>query len=192
MSDKHLNPEDIQKFLQEKLGSGVQVQLFPQAQKAEDEEGGEEEDQRSKALEFSYKPSDIKEYLDRYVIEQNDAKKVLATAICDHYHHLQLSDDSDAWRDYKKQNILLIGPTGVGKTYLIQNIARLIGVPFVKADATKYSETGYVDQDYLGVDKTYYTPTGRGYEQRIGQYLDWIRQQRENDDNGRNGDATTD
>lgn len=145
-SDKSIGPEEIRKFIQEKLGSGVQVQLFPQAQQVE-EETDRTDSERRKRLEFDYKPSDIKRYLDRFVIRQDDAKKVLATAICDHYHHLQNSRDTDEWEEYKKQNILLIGPTGVGKTYLIQNIARLIGVPFVKADATKYSETGYVGGD---------------------------------------------
>lgn len=145
-SDKQINPDELRKFLQSKYGSGIQVEVFPQAQQQNEEEH-QAQSRREKALEFNYKPSDIKEYLDRFVIQQDDAKKVLATAICDHYHHLQHTTDPDDWRDYKKQNIILIGPTGVGKTYLIQNIARLIGVPFVKADATKYSETGYVGGD---------------------------------------------
>ena len=146
-SDKQFTPEDLRKFLQEKFGSGIQVGVAPQPQQAETDEAEEREVRRQKALEFRYKPSDIKTYLDRYVIRQDDAKKVLATAICDHYHHLQDSTAEEEWRDYKKQNIILIGPTGVGKTYLVQNIARLIGVPFVKADATKFSETGYVGGD---------------------------------------------
>jgi ATP-dependent Clp protease ATP-binding subunit ClpX len=145
-SEKQISPEELRKFLQNRFGSGVQVEVFPQAQQAQGEEAADGP-KRERALQFDYKPSDIKKYLDRFVIRQDDAKKVLATAICDHYHHIQHSPDPDEWRDYKKQNILLIGPTGVGKTYLIQNIARLVGVPFVKADATKYSETGYVGGD---------------------------------------------
>ena len=145
-SDKQINPEELRKLLQNKYGSGIQVEVFPQAQ-AQKEEDESRDAKREKALEFERKPSEIKEYLDRFVIQQDDAKKVLATAICDHYHHLQSAASPEEWRDYKKQNIILIGPTGVGKTYLIQNIARLIGVPFVKADATKYSETGYVGGD---------------------------------------------
>jgi len=144
-SDKQINPDELRKFLQNKYGSGIQVEVFPQEQRVDEEQ--QQETKRRKALEFNYKPSDIKEYLDRFVIQQDDAKKVLATAICDHYHHVQHMTDSEDWHEYKKQNIILIGPTGVGKTYLIQNIARLIGVPFVKADATKYSETGYVGGD---------------------------------------------
>ena len=145
--DKKFNPEELKQFLQNQYGSGVRVEVFPQAQQDQTDETKESEQAQDQALQFDYKPRDIKEYLDRYVIQQDDAKKVLATAICDHYHHIQSCREREDCRDYKKQNIVVIGPTGVGKTYLIQNIARLIGVPFVKADATKYSETGYVGGD---------------------------------------------
>ena len=99
--------------------------------------------------EFSLKPREIRDYLDRFVIQQGEAKKVLSVAICDHYNHVRqcLENPSLRERDYAKQNILLLGPTGVGKTYLMRCIAKLIGVPFVKADATKFSETGYVGGD---------------------------------------------
>ena len=145
--DKKFNPDELKQFLQNKYGSGVQVEIFPKAQQEQTDEVDEAAQRRSQALRFDYKPSQIKAYLDRYVIQQDDAKKVLATAICDHYHHIQSCAGQQDCRDYKKQNIILIGPTGVGKTYLVQNIAGLIGVPFVKADATKYSETGYVGGD---------------------------------------------
>ncbi|MFH1969447.1 MAG: AAA family ATPase, partial [Verrucomicrobiota bacterium] len=99
--------------------------------------------------EFNLKPRDIRDYLDRFVIQQAEAKKVLAVAICDHYNHVRQCLENPALRerDYAKQNIILMGPTGVGKTYLMRCIARLIGVPFVKSDATKFSETGYVGHD---------------------------------------------
>ncbi|MDR0901466.1 MAG: AAA family ATPase [Opitutaceae bacterium] len=95
------------------------------------------------------KPREIRDHLDRFVIQQSEAKKVLSVAICDHYNHVRQCVEQPALRerDYAKQNILLLGPTGVGKTYLMRCIARLIGVPFVKADATKFSETGYVGGD---------------------------------------------
>lgn len=98
---------------------------------------------------FNLKPKEIRDYLNRFVIRQDEAKKVLSVAICDHYNHVrqQISGKACSAKDYSKQNILLLGPTGVGKTYLIKTIARLIGVPFVKADATKFSETGYVGSD---------------------------------------------
>ncbi|MDB6020010.1 MAG: endopeptidase Clp ATP-binding regulatory subunit ClpX [Pedosphaera sp.] len=98
-------------------------------------------------FEFDYKPRDIKAYLDRFVIKQDEAKKVLSVALCDHYHQVRLAFAGKETPNYAKQNIILIGPTGVGKTYLIRSIAELIGVPFVKGDATKFSETGYVGGD---------------------------------------------
>ena len=98
-------------------------------------------------FDFKYKPREIKEYLDRFVIQQDEAKKVLSVALCDHYHHVRLALEGKALPNYAKQNIILIGPTGVGKTFLIRKAADLIGVPFVKADATKFSETGYVGGD---------------------------------------------
>ena len=96
---------------------------------------------------FDYKPKDVKTYLDRFVIKQDEAKKVLSVALCDHYHAVRMSKEEKEVQNYAKQNILLVGPTGVGKTYLIRSMADLIGVPFVKADATKFSETGYVGSD---------------------------------------------
>lgn len=121
--------------------------------------GGENHDLRSEeafspVLGFDLIPREIKDHLDRYVIRQDEAKKALAIAVCDHYHHaafLQRLADADpaaAKRvEFAKQNIIVVGPTGVGKTYLLKHIADLIGVPFVKADATKFSETGYVGGD---------------------------------------------
>jgi len=105
---------------------------------------------RLKAIrEFNLKPRDIRDYLDRFVVKQDEAKKVLSVAICDHYNHVRRCLENPALREeeYTKQNIILLGPTGVGKTYLVRCIAKLIGVPFVKADATKFSETGYVGHD---------------------------------------------
>lgn len=106
----------------------------------------------SSAFEFKLKPADIKAHLDRFVIRQDEAKKVLATAVCDHYNHARMLREHQQHGDgtsleFSKQNVLIIGPTGVGKTYLVKHIADLMGVPFVKADATKFSETGYVGAD---------------------------------------------
>lgn len=146
-ADKRFNPDELKQLLQNKYGTGVRVEVFPKAEREGTGEEPAQEPADHRDLAFDYRPSQIKEYLDRFVIQQDEAKKVLSTAICDHYHHIQNSSGSDEWREYKKQNIIIIGPTGVGKTYLIQNIARLIGVPFCKADATRYSETGYVGGD---------------------------------------------
>lgn len=113
----------------------------------------DENDKHQQALEairsFSMKPREIRDYLDRFVIRQDDAKKVLSVAVCDHYNHVRqcLEDHKAQEEEFLKHNVILLGPTGVGKTYLMRCIARLIGVPFVKADATKFSETGYVGKD---------------------------------------------
>jgi len=106
-----------------------------------------EEKRSEPRFEFDKTPKDVKGYLDRYVIKQEQAKKVLSVALCDHYHHVRQALQSGDQSNYAKQNIILMGPTGVGKTYLVRCIAELIGVPFVKGDATKFSETGYVGGD---------------------------------------------
>ncbi len=92
------------------------------------------------------KPSEIKEFLDRYVIGQDDAKKALAVAVYNHYKRINsMSDDRDV--ELQKSNILLIGPTGVGKTLLAQSLAKVLNVPFAIADATTLTEAGYVGED---------------------------------------------
>lgn len=116
---------------------------------ASDEEDAERAEALKRIEAFNLKPREIRDYLDRYVIQQNEAKKVISVAICDHFNHIRrcLERPDLAEQDYAKQNIILLGPTGVGKTYLMRNVAKLVGVPFVKADATKFSETGYIGGD---------------------------------------------
>lgn len=101
-------------------------------------------------INFNILPEELEEYLNRYVVGQEPAVEVIATKVCTHFNRMKI--EKSIPEDQKivgniKSNMLLIGPTGVGKTYIIKLIAKKIGVPFVKADATKFSETGYVGGD---------------------------------------------
>ncbi len=104
----------------------------------------------SAGLNFDIKPEELESYLNRYVMGQESAIEVIATKVCTHFNRMKLEatiPEDERIVGNIKSNMLLIGPTGVGKTYIIKLIARRIGVPFVKADATKFSETGYVGGD---------------------------------------------
>jgi endopeptidase Clp ATP-binding regulatory subunit ClpX len=144
-------PDEIQRklseFMKKEFGDRVVFAAPPHAETVETTPPAEEPRKREIEFDFNLKPKDIKAHLDRFVIKQEDAKKVLSIAVCDHYNHVKAAERGEELRDYMKQNVILLGPTGVGKTYLIKTIADLIGVPFVKADATKFSETGYVGGD---------------------------------------------
>jgi endopeptidase Clp ATP-binding regulatory subunit ClpX len=96
---------------------------------------------------FDMKPEELLEYLDQYVVKQDSAKEIIATKVCTHFNRLKLGDELEKAETDIKNNIIMIGPTGVGKTYIIRLVAKKVGVPFVKADATKFSETGYVGGD---------------------------------------------
>lgn len=93
------------------------------------------------------KPREIKRKLSEYVIAQNRAKRALAVAVYNHYKRITSLDDSDTEVELGKSNILLIGPTGSGKTLLAQTLARVLDVPFAIADATSLTEAGYVGED---------------------------------------------
>ena len=144
-------PEELQKefedLVKQKYGGNVRL-VMAGAQQTTTQTTDEEPPAPKRTFDpkFDLKPREIKHYLDRYVIQQDEGKKALAIAVCDHYNHVRdcHEDPKLADTDYSKQNIVMLGPTGVGKTCLIRHIAKLIGVPFVKADATRFSETGYV------------------------------------------------
>ena len=155
MSDSDKKSDEFRSEIQamfRNLNAGDVFSTFGQAEaQAEPEEPEHDEDNEflNRIREFNLRPREVRDYLDRFVIKQQEAKKVLSVAICDHYNHVRecLAKPNREEEEYTKQNILLLGPTGVGKTYLMRCIAKLIGVPFVKADATKFSETGYVGHD---------------------------------------------
>ena len=93
------------------------------------------------------KPQEIKESLDQYIIGQSSAKRVLSVAVYNHYKRLQYKDTNEEAVELGKSNILLVGPTGSGKTLLAETLARLLNVPFAIADATTLTEAGYVGED---------------------------------------------
>lgn len=151
------DPEEIKKTLEGmfgQLGKGAFTFTGAEGPSFTDETKGEEKDFEDPDVddifEFDLLPRDIKAHLDRFVIRQDEAKKALSIAVCDHYNHvktLKAQEEGEDKIELQKQNVMVVGPTGVGKTYLVKHIAELIGVPFVKADATKFSETGYVGGD---------------------------------------------
>ena len=91
------------------------------------------------------KPVQIKEFLDEYVVGQEEAKKILSVAVYNHYKRVTSPQDNDV--ELQKSNIIMVGPTGSGKTYLAQSLAKIINVPFAIADATTLTEAGYVGED---------------------------------------------
>jgi ATP-dependent Clp protease ATP-binding subunit ClpX len=152
------SPEELKSkladFMKTNFGDKVSFATYTEPDTAEAVSDEKTEPPGDEQFVFDFLPRDIKAHLDRFVIKQDEAKKVLSIAVCDHYNHvnyLRRLEKEDAARaeetEYAKQNVILVGPTGVGKTYLIKHIAELIKVPFVKADATKFSETGYVGGD---------------------------------------------
>ncbi len=105
-----------------------------------------EKNSQSSAYKLSVKkPIELKKFLDEYVIGQDDAKKVLAVAVYNHYKRLNQKIDSDV--EIEKSNIIMVGETGTGKTLLAKTIARVLNVPFAIVDATVFTEAGYVGED---------------------------------------------
>lgn len=111
------------------------------------EEEYEEEPAAEEELDINLlKPVEIKEFLDEYVIGQEEAKKVLSVAVYNHYKRVTAPADEDDV-ELQKSNIIMMGPTGSGKTFLAQTLAKIINVPFAIADATTLTEAGYVGED---------------------------------------------
>jgi ATP-dependent Clp protease ATP-binding subunit ClpX len=147
--------KDLSDYLSKKYGHRVQfagISALPDL--AEDKVEGADKDkaQEPPKINFDMKPEELKAYLDEYLVKQEEAKMVLATKVCTHFNRIKMfghrgKNQTGESIGEIKNNIIMIGPTGVGKTFLVKLIARKIGVPFVKGDATKFSETGYVGGD---------------------------------------------
>ena len=153
--EKIPDPKEIEKeigdFISKKFGGSVKIVsplVMPQEIATEKTA---EPSPKKKKINFDLKPEDLIAYLDQYIVQQDSAKAILATKICTHFNRIKRAesspDDANDMVGHIKNNILMFGPTGVGKTYLIKLIANKIRVPFVKGDATKFSETGYVGGD---------------------------------------------
>ncbi len=146
--------KELSEYLSKKYGNRIKIIspfVYPQGQSQETDDvpggGGEGEAPR-----FDMLPEELEAFLEEFVVKQADAKAVLSTKICTHFNRIkQVGRKEDTPRTTGvgmiKNNLLMIGPTGVGKTYMIKLIAQKLGVPFVKGDATKFSETGYVGGD---------------------------------------------
>ena len=147
--------KELNEYLGKKYGDRIRLvvpMLFPKPQTEEvsKEEKGIGEGKGK--IHFDLKPEELEAFLNDYIICQEDAKQILATKICTHFNRIKFTKSIKGRDRYEevghiKNNILMVGPTGVGKTYLIKLIAKKIGVFFVKGDATKFSETGYVGGD---------------------------------------------
>ena len=155
INEKMPTPKELEKeiaeFLTKKFGGNVKV-AQPMVIQQENMDGSDEKPpKREKKISFDLKPEELVAYLDQYIVKQESAKAILATKICTHFNRIKRYQASpDVVNDMVgsiKNNVLMVGPTGVGKTYMIKLIAKKIGVPFVKGDATKFSETGYVGGD---------------------------------------------
>ena len=140
------NQDQVRKMIAGSNGVYICDECIELCSEILEEELGNEEEERP---DFSginlLKPKEIKEFLDDYVIGQDEAKKVLSVAVYNHYKRITSKKESDV--DLQKSNILMLGPTGSGKTYLAQTLAKLLGVPFAIADATTLTEAGYVGED---------------------------------------------
>lgn len=154
-NEKFPDPKELEKelgdFLAKKFGGSVKLATPIAMPHTDTIDISEKNTPESLPLSFDFKPEELVAYLDQYIIKQDRAKAILSTKICTHFNRIRYRQTAgDHLSDMVgsiKNNILMLGPTGVGKTYMIRLIAHKIGVPFVKGDATKFSETGYVGGD---------------------------------------------
>ena len=154
-NEKIPTPKELEKelgdFLSKKFGGNVKVATPILMQQANADDSTQKAAPDTHAIDFNLIPEELVAYLDQYIVKQDNAKAILSTKICTHFNRIKRHQSSPEQMGEMvgsiKNNVLMVGPTGVGKTYMIKLIAQKIGVPFVKGDATKFSETGYVGGD---------------------------------------------
>lgn len=163
--------KDISEYLSKKYGDRVKIIGFhaqPELEIDSTISTDSPVEKKIPYIEFNIKPEELCAYLDEYVICQDEAKAILSTKICTHFNRIRnaINNPLQAKRTVGqiKNNVLLIGPTGVGKTFLIKLIAKRLGVPFIKGDATKFSETGYVGGDVEDLVRDLVRETGDDIE----------------------------
>jgi endopeptidase Clp ATP-binding regulatory subunit ClpX len=163
--------KDISEYLSKKYGDRVKIIGFhaqPELEIDSTISTDSPVEKKIPYIEFNIKPEELCAYLDEYVICQDEAKAILSTKTCTHFNRIRnaIENPLQAKRTVGqiKNNVLLIGPTGVGKTFLIKLIAKRLGVPFVKGDATKFSETGYVGGDVEDLVRDLVRETGDDIE----------------------------
>jgi ATP-dependent Clp protease ATP-binding subunit ClpX len=163
--------KDISEYLSKKYGDRVKIIGFhaqPELEIDSTISTDSPVEKKIPYIEFNIKPEELCAYLDEYVICQDEAKAILSTKICTHFNRIRnaIENPLQAKRTVGqiKNNVLLIGPTGVGKTFLIKLIAKRLGVPFIKGDATKFSETGYVGGDVEDLVRDLVRETGDDIE----------------------------
>ncbi len=145
---------ELSDYLSKKYGDRVKIispLIFPKPDQLSSDKTGKEADSGALPA-FDMLPEELESYLDSFVVKQEQAKMVLSTKVCTHFNRIKHANKFAGKKKTVgvgmiKNNVLMIGPTGVGKTYIIKLIAQKLGVPFVKGDATKFSETGYVGGD---------------------------------------------
>jgi endopeptidase Clp ATP-binding regulatory subunit ClpX len=146
--------KELSEYLSKKYGDRIKIiSPFVVPKEHEDPTEGEAPDSKEGGgPSFDMLPEELEAFLEGFIVKQNQAKAVLATKICTHFNRIgYLRTNAGKGKTVGvgmiKNNVLMIGPTGVGKTYMIKLVAQKLGVPFVKGDATKFSETGYVGGD---------------------------------------------
>ncbi|RJR28874.1 MAG: AAA family ATPase [Desulfobacteraceae bacterium] len=157
-SEKLPNQKELEKelseYLSKKYGNRIKIIspfLFPKTEEAQSDLGKGTEKQGGGPV-FDMLPEELEHFLESFIVKQKQAKSVLATKMCTHFNRIKFlkqqgGKNKTVGVGMIKNNVLMIGPTGVGKTYMVKLIAQKLGVPFVKGDATKFSETGYVGGD---------------------------------------------